>query len=148
MLEAVLNILYLLLDEPLLLLLDVELMLAVVLKRQIIHILDELLANILESLEPAGKQEEGLDVLLASRCHSALQGGDLLIDAAGLVSHRQEDEQDNFGLSGAWALVLVLLHLGKHLRLVELPVKDTGAVALVVLPVEDHDGHGGLVLDC
>lgn len=72
MLEAILDIFDLLLYEPLLLLLDVELMLAVVLKRQIIYVLDELLTYVLETLKPAGEQEEGLDVLFASGGHSTL----------------------------------------------------------------------------
>lgn len=41
----------------------------------------------------------------------------------------------------------MLLHLSEDLRLVELPIKDTGAVALMILPIEDHDGHSWLELN-
>ena len=91
MLKAILDVLDLLLNQPLLLLLYIELEFSVVIEDKIVHVLHELFPDVFQSFESTCQKEESLDVLLSSGCNGTLQGGDLLIDAAHLVSHWEED---------------------------------------------------------
>lgn len=122
------------------LLLHVKLPLTVVCEGKVIDVLHKLLGDVSQTLKPAGQQEEGLNVVLASRGYRPFKRHDFFVNAALLIAEGQKDEEHNLGLLGPWASLLVLLHLGKDLILIDLPIIQAIGVGGLVLPVEDQDG--------